>query len=104
MATLYVAEFGGAYSPRDSLGGGQVSEMAPTPPANQQTIAIGGASIASAAFGATTAFIRVHTDVICSIAFGAAPVATATSMRLAADQTEYFTVSGGSKIAVISNT
>lgn len=74
------------------------------PPVVQQTVAITGASVQSSAFATGSRFIRVHTDAICSIAINTNPTATATSMRLAAGQTEYFGIAGGQKIAVITNT
>jgi hypothetical protein len=61
-------------------------------------------TVLSAAFNAATKIVRLHTDAICSVAFGAAPVAAATNARLAAGATEYFGVSPGSKVAVITNT
>lgn len=70
----------------------------------QTPVAIGGASVQSAAFNADTRIIRVHTDAVCSIAFGTNPTATANSMRLAGNQTEYFAVRAGDKLAVITNT
>lgn len=69
-----------------------------------QRIAIGGTSTQSAPFNTTTKAVRLHSDAICSIAGGASPVATTSSPRMAADQTEYFAVNGGDRIAVISNT
>jgi orotate phosphoribosyltransferase len=48
--------------------------------------------------------VRVHTDAICSIAYGANPTATINSFRMNANTTEYFGVNPGDKIAVISNT
>lgn len=97
MATLYVSEFGDL-----AMGRAQAMSM---PPLASQTVAIGGASAATTnAFGPTTKMIRVHTDVICSIAIGPAPTAVATAMRMAADATEYFGVMPGDKIAVITNT
>lgn len=70
----------------------------------EQVVAVGVGSTQSAAFNAKTKFIRVHTDVICSIAFGANPTADANSARMAADQTEFFGVKGGDKLATITNT
>lgn len=97
MAVLYVAEF---ERPRN-----QWVEIGNTPPLAEQTIAIGGASVAiTNAFNAKTAMIRVHTDVICSIAIATSPTATTTNMRMAANTTEYFSVQPNQKIAVISNT
>lgn len=94
MATLYLAEF--AESDVNS---------SKEPPIAEQTIAIGGSSVAcSNAFNARTRLIRVHTDAICSIAIGAAPTATAAKRRMAANQTEYFSVEAGFKVAVITNT
>ncbi|HWU70677.1 MAG TPA: hypothetical protein VN017_04915, partial [Pseudoxanthomonas sp.] len=71
----------------------------------EQTVAIGASSAVSSAFNASTAIVRLHTDAICSVEFGAAPTAAATNMRLAAGQTEYFAVVPGSgfKVAVITN-
>ena len=98
MATLYIAEFA-------SVGGtgNFVVAGAFAPPITEQTVAIGGGSLQSAAFNTNTSFIRVHTDAICSIAFGTNPTASAAKMRLAASQTEYFSVVPGQKIAVITN-
>jgi hypothetical protein len=98
MATLYVAEF-------DSVGGSGnfVTQAANMPPLAEQTVAIGGSSTQSSAFNASTKFLRIHTDAICSVAVGTSPTATAANMRLAANQTEYLTVKGGAKIAVITN-
>jgi hypothetical protein len=68
-----------------------------------QTVAI-GAEAKSSAFAATTHFIRIHVDAICSIKFGAAPTASANNKRLATNQTEYFKVQPGHKVSVITNT
>jgi hypothetical protein len=46
----------------------------------------------------------VHTDSACRVAFGDAPTATTTSMRMAAGQTEFFAVPPGSKIAAVTTT
>lgn len=96
MATLYVAEFA-------TLGSSGAQVVMATPLA-EQVVAIGGSSASSARFGGATRFIRVHTDSVCSILVGASPTATTTQMRLSADQTEYFGVQPGDKIAVITNT
>ena len=100
MANLFVTEFDQAH----------IQAGVATPVANvmqqveQTPIAIAGASAQSAAFGANTRLVRVHAGAICSIAFGANPTATTNNMRLSADQTEYFAVVPGLKVAVISNT
>ncbi|MFA5897882.1 MAG: hypothetical protein WC829_02090 [Hyphomicrobium sp.] len=101
MATLYISEY--AY-----IGGGANGAyigVAPEPPLAEQALAISGTSNPSAAFNAATWFIRVHTDAICSILVGSGtPVATGVKKRLPADHTEYFAVTPGHKLAVISNT
>lgn len=104
MAVLYVTEF--AKQGRDLAGYLNQNGSAEQPPVAEQTVAIGAGSTASAAFNASTAIVRLHADAICSVAFGAAPTASATTMRLAAGQTEYFAVVPGSafKVAVITNT
>lgn len=101
MAKLYVTEFTGVGV---QLLGANVMQAALQPAAVDQTPVAIGAEAKSAAFGNTTTLIRVHADAICSIAIGAAPTATTNNARMAADQTEYFGVSAGHKLSVISNT
>lgn len=102
MAKLFITEY--------SLAGFQksqgITQIAHEPAVTTQTVAISGSAAASSAFNANTAFVRIHTDSICSIAFGTAPTATANSPRMAADSTEYFEVPQGQsfKVSVISNT
>jgi len=94
MGKVYVAEF--ADSDINS---------SKEPPLAEQTISTSGSSTqCSNAFHARTRLVRVHTDTIVSIAFGANPTATVNTRRLAANQTEYFSVEGGFKIAAIENT
>ena len=104
MATLYITEF--VAQSRDGRGYVNQNAIPEEPPVAEQTIAIGGSSVASTAFNAKTAMIRLHTDAICSIAVGATPTAAATSRRIAAGTTEYIAVPVGSnfKVAVITNT
>lgn len=98
MAVLFITEFVDMVQVSNKQ-----AQMAKQPPIAEQTVAIGGASVASAAFNAKTNYIRVHTDAICSVSVGSAPVATATKARMAAGQTEYFCVNPTDKIAVITN-
>ena len=56
-------------------------------------------STASAAFNEATRLIRVIADADVYLAFGAAPVATANSIRVTADTVEYFEVNAGDKVA-----
>lgn len=98
MATLYISEY-----ERIPIGAGGSIAMGAEPAQVSQTVGIGGGSTQSAAFAATTLYIRAHSDAICSLAFGPNPTVTTVMCRLAANQTEYFSVRGGDKLAVISN-
>lgn len=102
MAVLYVTEYA-SLMPSPVGATGQVPAEAPLV---EQTIAIGGGSVASSAFNASTRLVRIHTDAICSIKFGTAPTASATTQRLAANQTQFHGVPTGQsfKVAVITNT
>lgn len=100
MATVYITEF-----QETSVFTNAVMPVV-SPIYAQQTVAIGAGSVQSAAFQPLTRFIRIHTDAPCSINFGVNPTASATTMRLSANSTEYFEVParGGWKVAVITNT
>lgn len=99
MAVLYVTE---CYAPH--LVAGNMLPAVEMPPIAEQVVAIGGTSTASSAFNTLTKVVRLHTDAICSVAFGADPTATTSTMRLSAGSTEYFEVTPGQKVAVITNT
>ena len=102
MANLFITEFDSA----DTPSGGVCVPVARAYGYVEQTpVAIAGASAQSAAFAAETTLVRIHAAGICSIAFGPNPTATTNTMRLAADQTEYFSVPAGQswKVAVIQN-
>lgn len=100
MAILYITELnaigGGGNHP---VSGGQF------PPVAEQTVAIGGGSVQSAVFNKNTTLLRINVDNACSIALGVNPTALVTSARLAANQTEYFSIPPNSnfKLAVILN-
>lgn len=102
MAVLYITEY--ARQARDASGFMMV--VADEPPLANQTVAIGGSSVQSSTFNASTRFIRVSTDAVCSIEIGANPTATATTRRMPANTTEYFGVPAGQswRVAVITNT
>ncbi len=96
MAKLYVTEYGGIAAAG--------LPVAVAPPIVEQTpVVIGAGSLQSAAFDAATVLVRIHTDAICSIAFGTNPTASANTARMAANATEYFAVRFGQKVAVITN-
>lgn len=102
MAVVYITEY--ARQGRDAAGYQMV--VADEPPILNQTVAITVGSLQSAAFNALTKFVRVSTDAVCSIEFGSSPTASATTRRMPANSTEYFSVplAVGFKIAVITNT
>lgn len=97
MAKLYVTEYGG-------MAPGTLPVAFAPAIVEQTPVVIGAGSLQSAAFDAATTIVRIHTDAICSIAFGTNPTATANTARLAANSTEYFAVKFGHKVAVITNT
>lgn len=98
MAVLFITEYQELARPEPGMG-----QIAQAPALAEQTVAITGASLQSAQFNASTRFIRLSTDAICSISIDFTPTATATKGRLPADNVEYFGVRPGMKIAVISN-
>lgn len=103
MAVLYINEY--AACALDKFG----RELAaPKEPAiATQHIAIGGSSVASAAFNAATHFVLIHTDAICSVMFsandGTTPTAVTTAGRMGANETRFAGVDPGALVAVISN-
>lgn len=99
MATLYISEYDDI-----NVRQGSITPVVVEPALADQTKAFTGTSAQSTAFGARCRIVRLHTDAICSVLFGANPTALVTSKRLAANQTEYFRVNPGDKVAVIANT
>ncbi|HEX8838265.1 MAG TPA: hypothetical protein VF748_15085 [Candidatus Acidoferrum sp.] len=104
MAKLYISEYS-TYGVDPNTG----EAVGKEPSLDQAPVTVGAGSLQGAAFSASTRLVRIHTDVICSIVFGTPggpnnPVATANNKRLAANQTEYFAVSPGDTVAVITNT
>ena len=99
--TLFVTEFRSARNARSGL-----DPIASQPPLAEQTVAVGAASTQSAVLNVATDMVRVHALANCCISFAGNPTATAASMRLAAGQTEYFSVTTKSdlKIAAIAST
>lgn len=100
MSTLYITEFS-----NPGIYGGTPLATGTEPAVTSQTLGISATSAASSAFQNNTTLVRLHTDAICSVAFGTSPTATSTSRRMAANQTEYYTVpvSSAYKVAVITN-
>lgn len=102
MATLYITE----YSESRILIGGQMVQVPLEPPLAEQTVTISGTHAESAAFNAKTTFVRIETDLICSLLIGTAPVATTSSGRWVAGQTEFRGIRDGQgyMVSVIANT
>jgi hypothetical protein len=106
MAVLYITEFS------SSTMAGLTNTSTPsypipapmTPPVAEQHVAIGAMSAPSAAFNAATNFVMIETDAICSLAFGASPVAVTTAHRMAANEVRFYGVVPGQAVAVIANT
>jgi len=74
-------------------------------PTTHQSLTTSGSSVASAAFGSQTEYVRIATPADIHILFGSAPTASATAgsatIFVPADQPEIFKVSPGEKVAVI---
>lgn len=99
MAVLYVTELA-------DLGqaGGNSAPIAQLPVVAEQAITF-TTHTESSAFNPATRYVRLHTDTVCFVKFGTAPTAiTATNLRLAANQTEYFAVPANQsyKVSVVS--
>lgn len=99
MANAIINEFAG-------IGGNFTSAIPAASTRNAtQVVAIGGASVASAATEDGTNLVRVFAEADCSVLIGADPTVTAANgIPLAAGQFDYFVITPGHKIAVISRT
>ena len=96
MADLYISEHKNGVSGI----GTYVAQILPEPALAVQKLAIGGASVQSAAFDALTYAVCIVADGACHIAFGDDPTASASSMLLPANVPFYRGVAPGKKIAV----
>ena len=99
MALMYVTEYAGLGQDPN----GSVQAVAGPPLVEQTPVTITSASAASVAFGPNTTVVRIHVDAIASVNVGGT-VATTSSGRMVAGQTEYFRVAPLQKAYVISNT
>lgn len=100
MATLYITEFTDTLTTPNAVS----MSMAKQPPTAKQTVTIGAASTQSSAVANNTQYVRLFTDTACGIEIGTNPTAAASSLRMAANSTEYFAVPAGQafKIACIT--
>lgn len=102
MATLYITEC--AYIATTAFAG-DVAQAPSMPPIAEQHLTI-NTTVASAAFNAATRFIMVNADAACSLAFsadGTDPTAVVTAHRMGANETRFYGVNPGGKIAVVAN-
>lgn len=76
------------------------------PAIKTQIVAVGAGSLASVAFTSATKFVRLHTDTNCNLVFGdsTATAVKDVSMRMPANQTEFWGVRPGAYVAVIAGT
>jgi hypothetical protein len=105
MTKLYITEY--ARMSQSSGPGNTVVQAPEEPPLAEQVVDFSGGAAQSSAFNAKTRFVRLHTDSICSVKFGANPTATTSSARMAAGQTEHKGISGdgsAAKVSAITNT
>jgi hypothetical protein len=76
-------------------------------PTTHQSLSATGSSVASAAFGSQTEYVRIASTADVYILFGANPTAVSTAgsstIFIPADQPEIFKVSPGEKVAVIGS-
>ena len=99
MSKLYITEYS------EMLSVGNKAIPVPVEPGVEQTpITISGTSAQSAAFASSTLLVRIHSDVVCSLLFSDNPTADVNDKRMSAGDTEYFAITPGGKVAVISNT
>ncbi len=98
-ATLYISEFQNAVG----VVGTTQAQMLPQSAITDQTVAIGGSSVQSAAFNAKTHAVALTCDLGCSIVIGTDPTATTSNFLLYSGHQQNFVVAPGQKIAVIDN-
>ena len=71
-------------------------------PLLSENVTSSGTSAQSSAMPANTEVVRIATDTTIRVLIGSNPTALATSVRMLADTSEYFTVREGHKVAVIN--
>lgn len=104
MARLYITEF--AEMPQLNSAG-VIPQCPVAPGIAEQSVAIGGGSVASAAFNQGTKFVMLNSDAVCSLAWssdGTPATAVATAQRMSANETRFYGVHPGGKVSVIANT
>lgn len=105
-AKLYISEYGSVGTSVYATGGSSgVLEVAAEPSLQQAPVDFSGGAASSAPFGSNTRFVRIICDAQCSVKFGAVGQSSPTNanMPLGAMTPEYFGVTQGQIISVISN-
>ena len=98
MSTILIAEFDVIHQSAR----GQAMQIPSVPPLAGQVVTF-TTSTQSAAFNASTTFIRIKAVDACHLEFGVNPTATTSSViKMDAGETEYFGVTPGQKVAAIN--
>jgi hypothetical protein len=97
VATLYIDEY-------PQVPSWVPVTLVPGDPLAVQSISIGASSVQSAPFNPFTRMVLIATDTACSIAFGPNPTADPLYRRMAANETRFYAVNQGERVAVIVNT
>lgn len=97
-AKLYISEY-------NLIGNasGHIAQIANEPVIADQVVDYSGGVASSTAFKGSTQYVRILCDTQCSVQFGTTPTATTSTKLIPALTPEYFGVSPGFKISVISN-
>ena len=98
MAKLYITEYSGVVSASGIPGRSDEGLPVALEPGSDQVVTY-TTSTASTAFDDDTNYIRVISDSVAHISFGASPSATVNSKFIPANAAEYFGVQPGDKIA-----
>ncbi len=102
MARLFITEFG-----KMPILANSAPQCPFAPGVAEQLVTFSGSSTASLTFSETTSFVMVNTDTTCSLAWSVTsddPTAVTSSQRVSANETRFYGVRAGGKLAVIQNT
>lgn len=94
-ANCYIREYQG-------LGGAQIP-IAQEPGTDQAPISLAGGAVSSSAFAATTHVIRIVCGASASFLVGTSPTATTSNSPIPALLPEYFGVTPGQVVSIVSN-
>lgn len=97
MANAYITEYAGLA--RDVF---NYHVAAGTEPAVDEQKVTFTTTTASSAFNEQTRFVMIHVDAIAHLAFGDDPTATTGAHRMAANETRFYGVNPGQKVAFVT--